>query len=104
MGSDDHVNRISYVPFNIVCNVICTKVLAPVLISVPFRLSNIAYSRTCQTRIRTLISNQMGTLYYAEVFTLVRIWIQIPTQMVSRMVTVPILEMDVHPKDKWIRV
>ena len=39
----------------------------------------------------------MGTLYYAEVFTLAQIPIQIPTQMVSQMVTVPILGMDVHP-------
>ena len=39
----------------------------------------------------------MGTLYYAEVFTLVPIQIQIPTRMVSQMVTVPILGMDVHP-------
>ena len=33
----------------------------------------------------------MGTLYFAEVFTLIWIRIWIPTQMVSQMITVPIL-------------
>ena len=37
----------------------------------------------CRTGIRTSIPNPMGTLYYAEVFALVRIQIQIPTVMVS---------------------
>ena len=43
-----------------------------------------------------------GTLYYAEVFTLVPIQIQIHTQMISGMVTVPILGTDVHPKDRYL--
>ena len=60
-----------------------------------------AYSH-CWTRTRTRIRTPfpMGTLYYAEVFTLVWIWIWIPTQMVSQMVTVPILGADLHPKDR----
>ena len=45
------------------------------------------------------VTNDLFTLYYAEVFTLLQIQIQIPTRMVSRMVTVPILETDVDPKD-----
>ena len=45
-------------------------------------------------RIRTWIPNPM---YYTEVFTLVRIQIQIPTRMVSGTVTVPILRMDLCP-------
>ena len=60
-----------------------------------------SYCRT-RTRIQTQIPNLMGTLYYAEVFTLVRIQIRIPTQMVSQMVTVPILGMDVHPKETYL--
>ena len=60
-----------------------------------------AYSR-CRTRIRTQIPNPMGTLYYAEVFTLVRIQICIPTWIFSRMVTVNILGTDVHPKDRCL--
>ena len=51
-----------------------------------------------QTQIR--IPNLMVTLYYAELFPLVRIWIRIPVQRVSRMVTVPILGTDLHPKDR----
>ena len=42
----------------------------------------------------------MGTLYFAEVFTLIRIRIWIPTQMVSQMITVPILGTDVRPKHR----
>ena len=53
-----------------------------------------AYSH-CQTRTR--IPKLMGTLHYAEVFTLVQIRIWIPTRMVSQMVTVPILGMDLCP-------
>ena len=53
----------------------------------------------CRTPIQTRIPNPMGTLYYAEVFTLIRIQIQIPTQMVSRNVTVPIIGTNVCPKD-----
>ena len=47
---------------------------------------------------RTRIPNPMGTLYYAEVFTLVQIQNLIPTQMVSQMVTVQILGTD---PDQW---
>ena len=54
----------------------------------------------CRTRIGAQIPNPMGTLYYAEVFTLVQIWIWMPTQMISQMVIVPILGMDLHPKDR----
>ena len=41
------------------------------------------------SRIRTQIPNTVVRLYYAEVFTLV-----------SQMVTLPILGMDRHPKDR----
>ena len=51
-------------------------------------------------RTRTRILTPMGTLYYAEVFTLVQIRICIPTWMVSQMVTVPILGTDLHPEDR----
>ena len=53
-------------------------------------------------RIRTWIQipNPIVTLYYAQLFPLVRIRIQIPVQIVSRMVTVPILGMDLHPRDR----
>ena len=58
----------------------------------------------CRTRIRTWtrnrIPNLMGTLYYAEVFTLVWIWTWIPTWKISQMVTVPILGMDLLPRDR----
>ena len=53
-------------------------------------------------RTRIWIRTQIGTpslmvtLYYAELFPLVLILIQIPVQMVSRMVTVPILGTDLH--------
>ena len=57
----------------------------------------------CRTRIRTRtrIPNPMGTLYYVEVFTLVQIWIRIPVQRVSRIVTVPILGTDICPRDRY---
>ena len=42
----------------------------------------------------------MGTLYYAEVFTLVPIQIQIPARIFSKIFTVPILGWDVRPKDR----
>ena len=58
-----------------------------------------AYSHY-RTGIRTQIPNLMSTLYYAEVFTLVLIWIWIPTWMVFQMVTVSILGMDLRPKDR----
>ena len=48
-----------------------------------------------RTRIRTPFP--MVTLYYAELFPLVQIWIQIPVRRVSQMVTVPILGTDLHP-------
>ena len=51
-----------------------------------------------RTRIRTPFL--MVTLYYAELFPLVWIRIRIPVWRVSRMVTVPILGTDLHPKDR----
>ena len=51
-----------------------------------------------RTRIQTPFP--MVTLYYTELFPLVRIWIQIPVQRVSRMVNVPILGTDLHPGDR----
>ena len=55
-----------------------------------------AYSHCrIRTRIRIRIPNPMATEYYSELFTLVQIWI--PTQMVSQMVTVPILGTDLCP-------
>ena len=50
-----------------------------------------------RTRTRTRIPNPMGTLYYVEVFTLVRIQIWIPIQTDSQIVTVPILGTDICP-------
>ena len=50
-----------------------------------------------RTRIR--IPNPIVTLYYAQLFPLVRIWIQIPVWIVSQMVTVPILGTDLRPRD-----
>ena len=49
------------------------------------------------TRIRIL--NPIVTLYYAQLFPLVRIWIQIPVQIVFGMVTLPILGTDLCPMD-----
>ena len=51
----------------------------------------------CRTGIRIRTPSPMVTLYYAELFPLVRIRIQIPVWMVSRMVTVPILGTDLCP-------
>ena len=62
-----------------------------------------AYSHY-RTRIRTWtwtqIPNPMGTLYYAEVFTLVQIWFWIPTWMVSALILgwISIPRTDLHPK------
>ena len=59
-----------------------------------------AYSHCrIRTRIptRTRIPNPMDTLYYAEVFTLVRIWTRIPVRTDSPIVTVPILGTDIRP-------
>ena len=52
-----------------------------------------------RTRIRIRIPNPSITLYYAQLFPLVRIRIWIPVWIVSRMVTVPILGMDLRPSD-----
>ena len=52
------------------------------------------------TRTQTRIPNLMGKLYYAEVFTLVWIQIQITTRIESPVVTVPILGTDLHLKDR----
>ena len=64
-----------------------------------------AYSH-CRTRTRirtqTRIPNPMVTLYYVEIFTLVRIWIRIPVQTDSQIVTVPILGTDIHPGDRCL--
>ena len=51
-------------------------------------------------RRRIWIPNPIVTLYYAEIFPLVWIWIWIAIQMVSQMLTVPILGMDLHPRDR----
>ena len=55
-----------------------------------------------RTLIRTRIQTPfpMATLYYAGLFPLVRIRIQIPVWRVSQMVTVPILGRDLHPRDR----
>ena len=50
-------------------------------------------------RIQTRIPNPIVTLYYAQLFPLVRIWIQIPVRRVSRMVTVTILGTDLCLRD-----
>ena len=52
-----------------------------------------------QTWIRIQIPNPIITLYYAQLFPLVRIQIWIPVWIVSQMVTVPILGADLHPRD-----
>ena len=56
--------------------------------------SILAYSH-CRIRTQTRIQtpNPIATQYYSELFTLV----QTPTQMVSQMVTVPILGTDLCP-------
>ena len=50
-------------------------------------------------RIQIQIPNPIVTLYYALLFPLVRIQIRIPVRIVSQMVTVPILRMDLRPRD-----
>ena len=50
-------------------------------------------------RRRTRIPNPFVRLYYAQLFPLARIRIWIPVQIVSLMVTVPILETDLRPRD-----
>ena len=54
------------------------------------------FHQRIRTRIR--IPNPIITLYYTQPFPLVQI--QIPVWIVSRMVTVPILGMDLHPRDR----
>ena len=56
------------------------------------------FHQRIRTRIR--IPNPIVTLYYAQLFPLVGIRIQIPVQIASRMVTVPILVTDLHPRDR----
>ena len=51
------------------------------------------------TRIRIRIPNPIITLYYAQLFPLVRIQIQIPVKIVSQMATVPISGTDLRPRD-----
>ena len=53
-----------------------------------------------RTQIRIRIPNPIVTLYYAQLFPLVQIRIQIPVRIVSQMVTVPILGMDLCPRDQ----
>ena len=60
-----------------------------------------AYSH-CRIRTRTRIPNPMDTLYYAEVFTLVRIRTRMPVRMDSQIVTVPILGTDIRPGDRCL--
>ena len=55
--------------------------------------------RRIRIRIRIRIPNPIFILYYTQLFPLVQIWIQIPVQIVSRMVTVPILGTDLRPRD-----
>ena len=55
--------------------------------------------RRTRIRIRIRIPNPIVTLYYAQLFPLVRIRIRIPVWIVSRMVTVPILGTDLSPRD-----
>ena len=50
-----------------------------------------------RTRTRTRIPNPMATLYYAELFTLVRIRTRIPVRRDSPIATVPILGTDLCP-------
>ena len=52
-----------------------------------------------RTQIRIRIPNLIITLYYAQLFPLVQIRIQIPVQIVCQMVTVLILGMDLRPRD-----
>ena len=49
---------------------------------------------------RIRIPNPIITLYYAKLFLLVQIWIQIPVRIVSQMVTAPILGTDIQPRDR----
>ena len=56
--------------------------------------------RRTRIQIRIQIPNPIITLYYAQLFPLVQIQIRIPVQIVSRMVTVPILGTDLHPRDR----
>ena len=51
-------------------------------------------------RIRTRFPNPIVTLYYTQLFPLVRIWIWIPVWIVSQMVTVPILGTDLCPRGR----
>ena len=45
-----------------------------------YSIKLMAYSH-CRIRTRTRIPNPMDTLYYEELFTLVRIWTRIPVQI-----------------------
>ena len=55
--------------------------------------------RRTRIQIRIWIPNPIITLYYAQLFPLAWIQIQIPVQIASRMVTVPISGMDLCPRD-----
>ena len=65
--------------------------------SVCLLLCNGSFPPTERTRIQIQIPNPIVTLYYAQLFPLVQI--QIPVRIVSRMVTVPILGIDLRPRD-----
>ena len=51
------------------------------------------------TRIQIRTPNPIGTVYYAKLFPLTWIQLRILVGKVSRMVTVPILGRDLHPRD-----
>ena len=58
------------------------------------------FHQRMRTWTRIQIPNPIVTLYYAQLFPLVRIWIWIPVWIVSQMVTLPILGMDLCPRDR----
>ena len=62
------------------------------------------FHQQTRTRIRIQIGipNPIVTLYYAQLFPLAPIRIHILVQIVSRMVTLPILGTDLHPRDPTI--
>ena len=55
--------------------------------------------RRTRIQIQIQIPNPIVTLYYTQLFPLVWIRIRIPVWIVSQMVTVPILGMDLRPRD-----
>ena len=55
--------------------------------------------RGARIQIRIRIPNPIVTLYYAQLFPLVQSGTRIPVQIVSQMVTVPVLGTDLRPRD-----